>query len=180
MPSLRNKMLQHLERELGAGPFDGGCMAVAKAMQHALPGEIKVLACAKTGRAEHAVLDSAGLYWDFDGPQSEEAILSAWRSHYPGRDFIIREKREGDLPEAPTPFTLVSLMARDILDTGDITQTGTIGLSHQGTSPILRTCRERTSRCASSTRCLRTKTPLRRGSSTPVGRMARRAITAAR
>jgi hypothetical protein len=49
------------------GPFDGGCVVTAQALQKVIGGEIMVL-IRSNDRADHAVVLKDDLLWDFDGP----------------------------------------------------------------------------------------------------------------
>jgi hypothetical protein len=49
------------------GPFDGGCVVFANALQSVIGGKIVVL-IDPNGRADHAAVARGGLLYDFDGP----------------------------------------------------------------------------------------------------------------
>ena len=54
--------------EFNCGPFDGGCVLIAMALQRALGGEIVSLVRANSDIADHAALSVDGVLWDIDGP----------------------------------------------------------------------------------------------------------------
>lgn len=84
-----------------AGPFDGGCLFVAKALQKRLGGEIFVLETA-SGRADHAVLKVGDRFIDFDGPaDSAGEMVHRFNFNEMAHAVGVRPFREGDLPEAP-------------------------------------------------------------------------------
>ena len=51
----------------GCGPFDGGCVVFARALQKVVGGEIFVLT-RTDGRADHAAVLRNGVLIDYDGP----------------------------------------------------------------------------------------------------------------
>ena len=85
---------------IGCGPFDGGCLIVAYALQVRLGGEICVLT-RKDGSADHAVLRLGKLFFDADGMASEDEILQRFNENEQASCVGIREYDcTRDLPDA--------------------------------------------------------------------------------
>lgn len=96
---------------IGCGPFDGGCLAFATAMQRLHGGEVQVIVGSIEGRpaaAQHAVLRLPdGSYLDADGQGSQREVIDnfvAAEIHPYWGSFnleAVRSYKKGDLPEAP-------------------------------------------------------------------------------
>ncbi|KXV06783.1 hypothetical protein [Acetobacter malorum] len=67
LSSIRDRFHSDLDIAAGCGPFDGGCLLVAGALQSVIGGDLVVL-IRQNGFAEHAAVLKDGQLWDFDGP----------------------------------------------------------------------------------------------------------------
>ena len=115
--TIHDRFYEVLVGAVGCGPFDGGCVVVAQALQRVLGGEIRVLVRADD-RADHAVLELDGRLWDFDGPDAPAVMVrrfnEAERAHCTG----YRPIRPGDLVDAIRDVDLEEVLAaqfREIL-----------------------------------------------------------------
>jgi hypothetical protein len=85
---------------IGSGPFDGGCLTAAQAIQNRIGGDIVVLVD-KNDRAQHAVVKKNGVYHDFDGPaNSLKHMINRFNKNEMAHATDAREIRSGDLPDA--------------------------------------------------------------------------------
>lgn len=113
----------------GCGLFDGGCLAVARALQQRLGGEVMVMVD-EHDFAQHAVLAMDGWAGDASGLKTQAQALGVF-SHNElapiGRDPVVRLRplQAGDLPEAPHDPDLVAALAQCIPDSLDSTATET-------------------------------------------------------
>lgn len=98
-----------------AGPFDGGCVVFAQALQMLLGGEIVVLTNANN-RAEHAVTKVDDIYWDFDGPASAQGILRRFARNEHAEVTGIRPIEDSDLADAPRDAQAASRIAGLLAD----------------------------------------------------------------
>ncbi|RFC64762.1 hypothetical protein [Mesorhizobium denitrificans] len=83
----------------GHGPFDGGCVIVARALQRAVGGELVVLTGA-CGHAEHAALFLNDMLIDFDGPLEPPAFIHRFNANESASAFEFRPITSNDLTEA--------------------------------------------------------------------------------
>lgn len=65
--SIRDRVYVDLGTTVGCGPFDGGCLIVAGALQSVIGGDLVVLV-RPNGFADHAAVLKDGQLWDFAGP----------------------------------------------------------------------------------------------------------------
>lgn len=97
------------------GPFDGGCVLIATALQRTLGGDIVVLTRAHSSVADHAALSVDGMLWDFDGPLPLAAFIARFErnelSAFGHRCGGYRLLAPGDLPDAPRDEGLVDQLA---------------------------------------------------------------------
>ncbi|MGE3876072.1 MAG: hypothetical protein AB7F74_24215 [Parvibaculaceae bacterium] len=107
----------HIAAELltaaDCGPFDGGCLAFALALQDVIGGDLVVLARAN-GIADHAAVLQGDRFWDYAGPRARLPFIRRFasaemRGNWRGVD--IRPFREGDLRDAPADPELVERLA---------------------------------------------------------------------
>ncbi len=96
----KNSVYNLLVQATDAGPFDGGCVVFAQALQMLLGGDIVVLTNAK-GQAEHAVTKVGNQYWDFDGAASEQGMLARFSANERRQVTAVRPITDNDLPDAP-------------------------------------------------------------------------------
>ncbi|NTF18083.1 hypothetical protein G6L37_06670 [Agrobacterium rubi] len=110
------------------GPFDGGCVVVAQALQSVIGGQIVVLTRDTDGSGDHAAVLLDGRLWDYDGPMEAERFIrrfernelkaagwgcSGYRPFHDGdldeafRDEELRERLAGLLREILPEFVAV-------------------------------------------------------------------------
>lgn len=112
----------------GCGLFDGGCLAVASALQQRLGGEVMVMVD-EHDFAQHAVLAMDGWAGDASGLKTQAQALGTFSLNELapiGRDPVVRLRalQPGDLPEAPHDPELVAALAQCIPDSLDVAATG--------------------------------------------------------
>lgn len=83
----------------GCGPFDGGCLVVARALQKVVGGEIVVLTRAG-GRAEHAAVFRNGVLIDYDGPLEPMSFIRRFNVSEFASTVGFRNIEAADLPGA--------------------------------------------------------------------------------
>ena len=81
------------------GPFDGGCVLVAQALQQIHGGDIVVLINDR-GNADHAAVKIGNTLLDFDGPLSVEKFIKRFEKNEHVKVTGIRPMKDGDLPDA--------------------------------------------------------------------------------
>lgn len=106
---------------IGSGPFDGGCVVFAEALQQRYGGEIMVLVGrAQRGvvndSAQHAALLLDGKLIDADGPLPPQQFIERFTknelAHVGGSITGYRPIEREDLPEAPRDPKLSQNIAR--------------------------------------------------------------------
>lgn len=109
-------MLQRIE----CGPFDGGCLLYAQALQKVLGGEVWVIEGSRVGQspiAQHAFLKTAdGVFHDASGSGNDsEMVQNFYKEEIPlKRTFKLgglRPWRPQDLLDAPVSSALVQALA---------------------------------------------------------------------
>jgi len=88
------------------GPFDGGCVLVAQALQQIHGGDIVVLVNDK-GIADHAAVKVGNNLIDFDGALPVKQFVKRFEDNEHTNIKSIRPIQKGDLPEAPRDEELV-------------------------------------------------------------------------
>jgi len=88
------------------GPFDGGCVLVAQALQQIHGGDIVVLVNDK-GIADHAAVKVGNNLIDFDGALPVKQFVKRFEDNEHTDIKSIRPIQKGDLPEAPRDEELV-------------------------------------------------------------------------
>jgi hypothetical protein len=81
------------------GPFDGGCVLVAQALQQIHGGDIVVLINDR-GNADHAAVKIGNTLLDFDGPLPVEKFIKRFEKNEHVKVTGIRPMKDGDLPDA--------------------------------------------------------------------------------
>jgi len=108
----KNKIYSVLLNTIGSGPFDGGCVTFARALQLCYGGQIMVLVghaqrsvLDKPAVAQHAVLQLNDKLIDADGVGSPQEVVARFAKHeltpVGGKITSIRPLRDSDLDEAP-------------------------------------------------------------------------------
>lgn len=116
----KNKIYQLLIDQIGSGPFDGGCVVFAQALQLKYGGDIVSL----VGRtrpngpmaAQHAALYLDGQLIDADGPATPEKSIKRFvkneMAFEGGSISQVRPIESQDLPEAPRDQDLAAEIAK--------------------------------------------------------------------
>lgn len=104
---------------IGCGPFDGGCVVVAEALQMALGGQVVVL-IRSNDLADHAAVLINGLLVDYDGPLPPEAFIKRFSENERPvfRITGYRTMRARDLPNAPRDKVLARHLSTHLHNTG--------------------------------------------------------------
>lgn len=95
----KNKIYNLLINTIGSGPFDGGCVVFARALQMKFGGDIVALTT-KHG-ADHAALSVKGKLVDADGPAEPEEFTRRFEQNELVKVTGIRPIQDNDLPNAP-------------------------------------------------------------------------------
>lgn len=83
-----------------AGPFDGGCVVAAMGIQKKIGGELYVLIGANSV-AQHAVVKNGDTFYDFNGPATEQEIISRFNADESAKVTSVRPLEQADLPDSP-------------------------------------------------------------------------------
>ncbi len=105
----KNKIYNLLLAAADSGPFDGGCVIMARAIQIKHGGDIVVLVGHSQRNtdeaAQHAVVDLGNLLVDADGPLAPKQFVQRFEknelTHAGGKITGIRPIHPNDLPNAP-------------------------------------------------------------------------------
>lgn len=100
-----NALYDIVVKHTDCGPFDGGCLLYATALQQVFGGEIQVLVY--NNIAHHAVLFVDGKYMDGNGTSSSTGLsikkFIAYECFGKPEQMFFRVIKDGDLPDAPCP-----------------------------------------------------------------------------
>jgi hypothetical protein len=96
----RNRIYDLLVTATGSGPFDGGCVVFAQALQMRYGGDIEVLLRAKTGQADHAVVRQGNIMIDADGAAGIESFIQRFERNEQVQISGHRPIEPGDLQDA--------------------------------------------------------------------------------
>jgi hypothetical protein len=111
---LRDRIYGKLLDATEAGPFDGGCVLMAQALQKFLGGELVALIGAN-GRAQHAAVKVGEIYHDYNGSGPAREFIDHFnRVERPDTDHwivTIGALRGGSLPGAPRSKEVASDIA---------------------------------------------------------------------
>lgn len=116
---IADEIAGELFARVGCGPFDGGCLVFALALQQVIGGEV-VVVTREGGLADHAAVHQADLLWDHAGPRARLPFLrrfAAAELRRSWRGLGIRPFREGDLSDASQDPELIERLA-ELLKTG--------------------------------------------------------------
>ena len=105
-----DKVMELLLNNIGAGPFDGGCVIIAQALQMIHGGEIMALV-RPDGIADHAVVQKGNTMYDFDGPGTPEEVINRFEKNEGARITDVRKLRMTDLTDAPRNSELAKQIA---------------------------------------------------------------------
>lgn len=114
----RTAILEAIFEAAGCGPFDGGCLAYALALQRRIGGEIWVLTGENTDVADHAVVAQGGLLHDFDGAAPPARLIRRFERLEGVATGGLRAFQEGDLPDAPQDAGLIERLSAILADDG--------------------------------------------------------------
>ena len=98
------------------GPFDGGCVLVAQALQQIHGGKIMVLVDHQD-QAQHAAVLSRGQLIDYDGAADPQEFVRKFESNELVNIAGIRPIKSGDLPDAPRDGGLVKQLVQALSKT---------------------------------------------------------------
>lgn len=111
---IHEELYDDLLRSADCGPFDGGCVVVAQALQKVFGGEIVVLV-RDNDRADHAAVFKDGKLWDYDGPLTPSAFIDRFNkeelAHTAWSCVRYRPIRSDDLPNACRNEALANRLA---------------------------------------------------------------------
>jgi len=108
---------------IGAGPLDGGCYALAKALWKILGGELYSLSGINlkgARQAEHVVLKLGAVYWDADGCSTKGAFLKRWQEEEWVKMPELRPFKETDVSESPRDNGLIKRVVEHLTGGGSI------------------------------------------------------------
>lgn len=77
--SIHEDFYEEIVLAADCGPFDGGCVVTAEALQRVIGGEIMVL-IRPNDQADHAVVLKDDQLWDFDGPLPPVAFIQRFNA----------------------------------------------------------------------------------------------------
>lgn len=97
----RNRIYDLLVNTIGSGPFDGGCVVFAQALQMRYGGDIVVLTRDDTDRADHAVVKLGSVLIDADGAAPVREFIQRFQRNENVKIGGMRAIEPGDLPDAP-------------------------------------------------------------------------------
>lgn len=101
-----NEDIHDILQPLNCGPFDGGCVLVAQALQQIHGGRVVVLTDADD-RAQHAAVLADGQLIDYDGAADPNQFVRRFEQNERVRIQGIRAIRDTDLPDAPRNADLI-------------------------------------------------------------------------
>jgi len=118
----KRRVYELLIDAIGSGPFDGGCVVMAQAIQARHGGNIVVLIGSSQHNtkpvAQHAAVQLGDTLIDFDGPASVQDFVKRFErnelAHSGGKITGIRPMQNQDLPDAPRSPELVDKLSRMI------------------------------------------------------------------
>jgi hypothetical protein len=100
--------------QIGSGPLDGGCYAMAMGLKNVYGGELITLeGSTRTSdhvQGQHVLLKKGDRYIDADGVSSEQEILNRWQKEEGIIDPALRPYQDGDVPESPRSETLINFV----------------------------------------------------------------------
>lgn len=100
LQALKGPLYEEVVESCGVGPFDGACLAVARALQPLLSGSEVVVLAGSDGVAQHAAVRFRGWLFDANGGQPESLYCAAYAQDEHLGPLQARPIRNGDLPDA--------------------------------------------------------------------------------
>lgn len=107
---IHDALYEDLVGNADCGPFDGGCLIFAQALQPVIGGEIHVLV-RPCGLDDHAVVWRDGKLWDYDGPAHPTRFIKRFNRNERATCASHRPIAPGDLPSAARDDALASRIA---------------------------------------------------------------------
>jgi hypothetical protein len=107
----KNRIYNLLIDATDSGPFDGGCVVFAQALQMKYGGDIVVL-INQSGQADHAAIQLSKILIDADGPAEIDNFIKRFERNERVKITGIRPIQDNDLPDAPRNKELASQIAR--------------------------------------------------------------------
>ena len=96
----KSKIYNFLINTIDSGPFDGGCIIFARALQIIYGGEIFILV-GSSGQAEHAVLMLDDNFIDADGKLPIKQAIKRFENNELVKIIGYRKIQKNDLPNTP-------------------------------------------------------------------------------
>lgn len=100
-----------LNQTSGVGPFDGGCVIIAQALQKVFGGDIVVL-LNTAGEPEHAAVQFGQDLIDYDGKLPVKDFIKRFERNEMVEISGLRKMQSSDLPEAPRDDAAVLEIAK--------------------------------------------------------------------
>lgn len=111
---IRNNVLYKIfNDQIQAGPLDGGCWAMAVALQKIF-GTGKMYTLVGNGIPQHVVLKMGNYYLDADGISTEKALIARWMKYEHLETPYLRPFHPFDIPESPRDLILVDLVYKHL------------------------------------------------------------------
>jgi hypothetical protein len=108
----RTRIYTLLLNHIDSGPFDGGCIVFAQALQIRYGGSIEVLLRANTGQADHAVVRQDDIMIDADGAANIDSFIRRFERNELVQISGYRPIEPGDLPGAARNLDLSKQIAK--------------------------------------------------------------------
>lgn len=116
----KNKIYSMMISAIGVGPFDGGCVVMAQAIQIRYGGEIVVLVGQAqrnvSEEAQHAAVKFNNTLIDYAGAFEPHEFIDRFEqselAHSGGHITGVRPMQDGNLPDTPRNTKLASQIAR--------------------------------------------------------------------
>jgi hypothetical protein len=124
---LNNDLYTIFNDEARTGPLDGGCYAMAKAIQNTIGGDLYTVQN-YSGIGQHVVVKVGKNFWDGNGKSSERKLLKEWGTTEGVKGPSLRPFREDDVPDSPRTESLINkvtdhLQGKPRVDSETITET---------------------------------------------------------
>jgi hypothetical protein len=107
----KNKIYKLLVDATDSGPFDGGCVIFAQALQMKYGGDI-IVPIHRNGYADHAAIKLDKILIDADGPAEIDSFIKRFERNERVEISGFRPIQDKDLPEASRNQTLSKIIAK--------------------------------------------------------------------